>query len=242
VSDWITRHRTAWEKKSGLRRFYQGEIFDPLLAASGQGTPVLELGAGPGFLAAYVGSSRDLVSVDIEPSAAALTCDVHDLPFAAGHFAAVIGVDCLHHFARPADALNEISRVLRPGGRLVLCEPWTGTLGWPFYRYIHHEDCAVPLDPFVTAFGPEKSPMDGNAAIPKIVLHDRKEALAEACPGIRVISVRPFGALAYALTGGFQGWGLPAPLISALARFEGILPRALMQHMALRALFVLEKC
>jgi SAM-dependent methyltransferase len=241
VSDWITLHREVWKKKPGLRLFYQSEIFAPILAAVGQGRPVLELAAGPGFLTAYAGPDSGLVSVDIEPAAAVLTCDVHALPFADDYFSSVIGVDCLHHFARPGDALNEITRILKPGGKLVLCEPWIGTLGRLFYRHLHHEDCFVPPDPFAAAFGPGKSPMDGNAAIPKTVLCDRMESLAQVCPGIRVISTRPFGFLAYAFTGGFQSWGLPAPLIGALSRFEEILPKAFMRHMALRALFVLEK-
>jgi hypothetical protein len=43
------------------------------------------------------------------------------------------------------------------------------------------------------------------------------------------------------MTGGFQGWGLPAGLVMGLARLESWLPRAVLRHLGLRALFVLER-
>lgn len=45
------------------------------------------------------------------------------LPFADGSFERVLAVDALHHFAHQRQALREMVRVLRPGGRLVVEEP-----------------------------------------------------------------------------------------------------------------------
>src|SRR5205807_397586 len=39
-----------------------------------------------------------------------------------GAFAVVASVSAFHYFARPADALAEVRRVLRPGGELVLTD------------------------------------------------------------------------------------------------------------------------
>jgi SAM-dependent methyltransferase len=170
-----------------------------------------------------------------------MTCGVHSLPFPDARFGAVIGVDCLHHFARPGVALGEIARVLRPGGRLALCEPWGGVLARLFYTYLHHEDCFVPADPFGAAFGDDKPPMDGNAILPKLVLNDLPCELARLCPSLNRLLVRPFGLFGYLLTGGFQGWGFPAPVIRTLAAIERRMPQGVMRHLGLRALFVFEK-
>ena len=44
------------------------------------------------------------------------------LPFADGCFERALVVDALHHFGDPAGAIGELSRVLRPGGRLLVEE------------------------------------------------------------------------------------------------------------------------
>lgn len=45
--------------------------------------------------------------------------DVREMPFADGEFDVVIDFGTLYHIARPQEALDEITRVLAPGGRFV---------------------------------------------------------------------------------------------------------------------------
>lgn len=242
MSDWIALHRNRWSSKPSLRRYYEQEIFRPLLAAINGARDVLEVGAGPGFLRKHAAIDRRLVSMDVEPeSAAEVVCDIHALPFVSGVFDATVGVDCLHHFARPALALNEIARVLRPGGTLALVEPWTGALGRLFYRFLHHEDCYMPRDPLGFAFPSGKEPMDGNAMLPQAVLCGDRDAFAAAVPDLSVVRVKYFGIVSYVLTGGFQRWGFPAGLVMALSDLEAHLPAAAMRQAGLRALFVLKR-
>ena len=50
--------------------------------------------------------------------------DAEDLlPWPAGSFDVLTLTGVLHHFYRPGDALSEMHRVLRPGGRLLLADP-----------------------------------------------------------------------------------------------------------------------
>lgn len=44
------------------------------------------------------------------------------LPFEDGAFTALVCTTAFHHFPRPLDTINEMSRVLAPGGRLVIAD------------------------------------------------------------------------------------------------------------------------
>ncbi len=50
--------------------------------------------------------------------------DVHQLPFKDQSFSAVTVIEALHHFVNYDQALKEIHRVLKPGGKLFSLEPY----------------------------------------------------------------------------------------------------------------------
>jgi SAM-dependent methyltransferase len=96
---------------------------------------VLDVGSGDGAAAAsLVAHCRTLTCVDISArmveaaserfvkhaNVRARVADVHELPFRAASFDSVLVFHTLTYAERPARALEECSRVLRSGGRLVL--------------------------------------------------------------------------------------------------------------------------
>jgi SAM-dependent methyltransferase len=99
------------------------------------GATVLELGCGPGTYVRYlVGFGHRVVGVDyslstlsraVEADAGAggryLAADGYQLPFAAAAFDLVICIGVLQAVAGPERLLDEMARVLRPGG-VVLVE------------------------------------------------------------------------------------------------------------------------
>ncbi|NJP51510.1 class I SAM-dependent methyltransferase [Streptomyces sp. SBST2-5] len=114
------------------------EKIDDILAAGIDSGRVLELGCGPGYLGLEwlrqaPGTAR-LTGLDISPamlrraSANAAEYGLRDrcayecgtvlrLPFEDGSFDHVISASSLHEWAEPVTALEEMHRVLRPGGR-----------------------------------------------------------------------------------------------------------------------------
>jgi SAM-dependent methyltransferase len=173
----LAEHARIWRAKPSLRRVYS-VWFDALLSDVPASARVVEVGAGPGLFAEYARRRRpDLAWFASDLAAASgndVVADAHVLPFRAGAADAILGVDILHHVARPRSFFAEAARVLRPGGRLALVEPWVTPLSFPVYRFFHQEDCAEPRDrwdPFA-AGGEGKELFDGNAGIPRAIVRD----------------------------------------------------------------------
>ncbi len=94
---------------------------------------LLDAGGGPGRIAeALQGQVKGVVVVDLSwrmlstavnrklPSTCA---PVENLPFADGIFDRVVVRDAFHHFKNQARAVQELWRVLAPGGRIIVIEP-----------------------------------------------------------------------------------------------------------------------
>lgn len=97
---------------------------------------ILDIGTGPGWLLVALRrslSGTELVGVDISPAMAAVAhrniiaagyeaeIDVwvaaaEALPFPDDSFSAVVSTGSLHHWKYPLTALDEVRRVLKPGG------------------------------------------------------------------------------------------------------------------------------
>jgi SAM-dependent methyltransferase len=105
-----------------------------LLRAAGvrEGVRVLDVGTGTGTVAAAAcARGAKVTAVDAEPDMvaragrAAPEADVRlaslpRLPFPDGEFDAVVGNFVLNHLGRPREALRELRRMTRPGGRIAV--------------------------------------------------------------------------------------------------------------------------
>ncbi len=238
VDDWIERCRAAWAAKPALAGWYEAEIHRRIEARLAPGR-TLHIGSGPGL---YGRGRAGFVNADIgTQDGVDVRCDAHSLPFAAGAFANVVGIDVLHHLAEPGRALAEIGRVLAYGGTCLLVEPWAGPVGWLIYRYMHHESCHSVDEPWTAAFGRDKSAMDGNAWLPRALLSRRAHELGRHAPGLVVESMEAFGLFGYLATGGFRAWGMPAGVVRALSAIDASLPEPVLRAVALRVFFVLKR-
>jgi SAM-dependent methyltransferase len=126
--------------------------------------PVLEVGCGKGHLLRHIRSkpwlvSHALVGIDLSravfavpaPGVLAIGGDGERLPLRAQSVAAVLYNGSLHHVIDYAEAVREAERILVPGGRLVLLEPFSSR----FSRLVHRT-----LDPLVFRQLEYESPID----------------------------------------------------------------------------------
>ena len=234
----LERQHQVWARKPALRRIYH-RYFERVLAQCTAERPTVELGSGSGFFKQH---RPDIIATDVFLSPW-IDCilDASGLPFADGALANLVLVDVFHHFAAPQRFLAEAARVLRSGGRIVMLEPWTGPLGFLFYRHIHQEKADRDIDPHDPIPG-DKRPFDGNPALPELYFKSRGGKPAIDLPsGLRLVSMREIPGFDWLLTGGFQDLvPLPGPLTRLADAVESVASTA-RRILALRALIVVER-
>jgi SAM-dependent methyltransferase len=240
----LLRHRRIWEAKPILRRVYTDEFFARLLAHRNPGGVAIEVGAGPGFFRQFAPGvfSTDLIWCSWLDAVS----DAQQLPFRSDSVANIFGLDMLHHLAAPLEFLREGARILGPGGRLILIEPWITPFSWFIFRFFHQERCDLSETPWTVSSGNSprgKLAFDGNQAIPYLLFGPRHRAeTLQALPEFRIVALEPFCLFAYLFCGGFSHANLlPESLYPLLARLERVSEPLWRKLAALRVLLVLEK-
>ena len=138
VREEFTRQAETFSASSAITDAALTERFVMALGQAGQGA-VLDVACGPGILSAAIAkAAREVMAFDLTPemlnkaaqrcNAAGLTNvsfregNAAELPFADAAFDAVVTRLSVHHFDRPKRVFDEIFRVLRPGGSLVMAD------------------------------------------------------------------------------------------------------------------------
>ncbi|MDO8560562.1 MAG: riboflavin kinase [bacterium] len=231
-----------WRRKPALRAVYTGwyrRISQQLVAGR-----TLEVGCGIGNFKAF---KPDVVATDVHPNSwVDVVADAEALPFDDGAFNNIVGIDMLHHLRRPLRFLREAQRVLSPGGRLVLLEPWITPWSFAVYRLTHEEPVDMrakpPLTPAEEAAMPVASGEYANQALPTLLFTTYRVAVLAQLPQLRLAHGRYLACLLYPLTGGFSHpTFVPSALVPMLSVVDDACASVVGQWFALRRLVVLEK-
>jgi SAM-dependent methyltransferase len=240
----LRRHRAVWDKKPGLRRVYKEEFFARLLASRKARGLCVEVGGGPGFFKELL---PEVISTDLVWCPwLDVVADAQKLPFRSDRVTNVFGLDVLHHIAAPLAFLQEVERILAPGGRLILVEPWITPLSYLIYRFFHQEGCDLSVLPWKADDSqsvPSKKAFDGNAAIPYLLFAGQNRSMTfESLPRLSPVVIEPFCLFAYLLSFGFKSMNLlPESLYPSISKFERATLPLWRDFAALRVLLVLEK-
>jgi len=190
--------RQIIEQKPFLRQIYR-EWYATIARAvpPGEGA-VLELGSGAGFLHKQI---PGLITSEVLPCAGVdAILDAQHLPFGDGTLRAIVMTDVLHHLPRVRDFFSEAARCVRPGGVVVMIEPWATTWSRLIYRHLHHE-------PFVEDVAewefPSSGPLSGaNGALPWVVFCRDRARFEREFPGWRIKRIQPMMPFRYLISGG----------------------------------------
>jgi SAM-dependent methyltransferase len=193
-----SRRRALIESKRFLRQVYVewyamiGDALPPV------GGPLLEIGSGGGFLASTI---RGVITSDLLPIPGVdVILDAAHLPFGNGSLRGVAMTNVLHHIPDVRQFLSEVMRCTKPGGVLVMIEPWVTPWSRWVYGSLHHE----PFDPQATAWSVAAGrPLSAaNGALPWIVFERDRRQFEREFQALQVMSIRPIMPLRYLLSGG----------------------------------------
>jgi SAM-dependent methyltransferase len=234
--------RQAWRTNEPLRVLYRRWYarISEALPARDLG-PWIEIGSGPGFAREFI---PELELSDIVKAPWHDRCvSADNLPFADGSVGALVLFDVLHHLAAPARFFQEAARVLRAGGRIVLCEPYISPVSSVVYRLFHPEPVDMGVQPLAEHGAPDKDPFASNQAISTLLC--RKEGQRElewSFPMLKMVCFERMAGLSYAATGGFSRPPLlPVGLWRVLLALEDRLPVAVYRLIGFRLLAVIER-
>jgi len=238
TTETLLRHQAVWRSKAVLRALYRAWYEE--IASYLRSGPTLEVGGGTGNLKEYAPQviCTDVVRVPWLDAVA----DAQRLPIATGTLANVVLFDVLHHIENVRLFFDEAVRVLQPGGRIVVMDPYISWLSWPVYHYLHQEPVDFTQDPLqLQPPQADRAPFDANQAAATMLFERGYDAFCRQYPQLDKLVHRRLSFFAYPLSGGFEHPSiLPISFVRpllALERALGFLDRVL----AFRILVVLEK-
>jgi SAM-dependent methyltransferase len=165
---------------------------------------VIEIGAGAGLSKEFISNPR-LKLTDFENPNEWIdqNVDALNMPFDDDSIDVVISSHMIHHLATPAVFFREITRVLKPGGLLLVNEINTSVVARMFLRVMRHEGWSYEIDVFdekVIANVPD-DPWSANCAIPDMLFGNPKR-FHNAFSRLRIIRSEMCEFLTFPLSGG----------------------------------------
>ena len=224
----------------GLAYIYSDLHFDLKSNLSDVEGITLEVGSGA---SGYRNVHPDVICSDIIFSEELdLVCDAQKLPFRRQSLSNIVMFDVFHHLQEPIAFLKQSEYLLKPGGRIVMVEPYVSFVSFIIYRIFHFEDTSFSFN-LENPFGSEKKdPHAGNQTIPTVVFGSAWLQIAREVPKLELISKRRCSLLAYPLTGGLRSKGIvPLWFLKKLLWIDKRLERIFGRILAFRIIIVLER-
>jgi len=189
--------RRAIVKQKGFLKSIYLEWYELILAYLQEAEVVLELGSGPGFLKKL--RPATITSEIIHVPGVSLIANGCQLPFAQHSLDAIVMTNVLHHIPDVSAFFDEASFCVRPGGKIILVEPWRSKWSEWVYQTIHPEPFLPDRDWSLLEGGPLSS---ANGALPWILFCRDKKTFETKHPDWEISIAKPLMPFSYLASGG----------------------------------------
>ncbi|HEY1172314.1 MAG TPA: class I SAM-dependent methyltransferase [Verrucomicrobiae bacterium] len=197
----IQANQAVWAEKPLLRAVYAG-LYARILPHIDVRTPgiVLEIGSGMGNLKTHLPTA--VCSDLFRGPAIDVMCDGYDLPFADESVSHLVLFDVFHHLEVPKAFLRSARRVLKPGGKIIIMDPYISLSSYVVYGAFHHEP--VAMGDLIRKEDVFPGPRHYYAAQGNTTRLFFRDEWPEWLQGWNVRHREPFSAFSYFLAGGFS--------------------------------------
>jgi SAM-dependent methyltransferase len=211
-------YRSVIQKKPALYQVYQRiyQKYKDCATRCPKGGLLVEIGSGGGFAKEFM---PELITTDILPlENVDQVADAQALPWDDESVSGIFMQSVLHHVPNPRQFFSEALRVLKPGGRVFMLEPYHGPLASLIRKNLHHE----PYDEKAIDWAlPPGGPLSmSNVVMPWIIFCRDRKQFEQEFPEFE-IQTSLHTILSYFITGGITYRSLvPAAFMPALFMAE----------------------
>jgi len=209
------------------------------------GERILEIGAGAG-LSRHFMNRKSCVLTDFlpwdDPKIHGLI-DAQSLPFSDDYFDSAFALDSIHHISHPTLAVAELCRVVRPGGRIIIVEPYVSYLSFFIYKFFHNEKTTWNYKIPDNGENVSSTASDGEqSTLQSLLSNQNLISYFESRFEKKITFKRSyFSPVSFFATGGLTS-PLPTPsiVIKFLIRLEALVPSRVLKLIAARQMLLIE--
>ena len=181
--------------------------------------PVVELGSGAGFLKEYIPNllTSEIIKIpDID-----LIFDGTHLPFSTDALKGIVMIDVLHHIPNAASFFSDAAACIKPGGVIIMIEPWSTPWSRFVYRHLHHEPFDANVEDWKIPTGGPLS--QANLALPWIIFERDREKFEKEFPQFHIQEIFLNFPFCYLLSGGISlRASIPGKMYNAARKIENL--------------------
>jgi SAM-dependent methyltransferase len=181
---------------------------------------ILELGSGGGFLKDYIPGlvTSEILQIDDVD----IILDAQCLPFKKATLQGIVMVDVFHHIPCVRSFIADAAFCVKPGGFMIMIEPWNTQWSQLVYRHLHHE----PFHPTVKNWEFSKGgPLSqANSALPWMVFERDRNKFEREFPQWLIHEKTLHTPFCYLISGGVSMRSfVPGRLFGICRRIEALL-------------------